>query len=236
MANLSFSDWTGIITFFSGWILFLLKVLYDRVDKFFLKINQWKSWLSNQTSLWDLDIEYTGRLSSVILKEIDSIVKKNFQSYSSVYSSHNSLHLLVDGININSRLTEETERVDGSIIYFSNLNIDFKDIRASFRETKSLIERIVSVLNSIDDRIKSVNKIDNKKYSATIKFKKNNPYFGLYVKRLKLKNIDSFTCVFDVSPTIEDSDKVLIGKDNICIASKKLTSFQSLSLKYLALS
>lgn len=237
MPNLNLSEWLSVLTFFSGWILFLLKVLYERVDKLYLWVNYGKSWLFNQTSLWDLDIEYTGKFTSTIINEINNIIMKNFQNYKTVYNSSNSLNMLVDGININILLTEETEAVDGTTEYFNNLNIDLRDIRAPFRETKNLINKMVSVLSSIDDKLLTTYKhIDNKKYSATIKFRKTNPYFGLYVKRLKLKKLDSFTCVFDVSQTDEDSDKVLVGKENICIASKKLTSFQSLSLKYLALS
>jgi hypothetical protein len=216
----------------SGWILLVLKIAYDRMERVFLFVNKVKYFLLNTATFWDLDIEYKGRFDKSFLEKVKDIVQQNFDNKKVIREASRALTVLADGININVELSGEVETVSNDVLYYQDVDITLKDIRSSFREAKNIVNRMVSVLGSIDKEVG----FEDSKYCATIKFKKYNPYFGLYVKRLKLKEIDSFTCLFNIEQSKSESNKVLIAKDSISITTKRIASFQSLSLKYLCLS
>lgn len=219
---------SGLILLIMGWGA---RILYERWEPLFISVQWAKNWVINPTALWDVEISYTGGFRNHELKESAAGIQSFFSINQKLYESTTSFTILAEGINISAFLGDIRPSVEGGQVY-GDLTISMKDIRASFREARELIGRVAGLLETIDRRVK----YEGCKYSATIHFRGGNPYFGLFVRRIRARQIDAFNCVFHVPQREMGANTVVVSRDNVGISTDGLTAFQTLSLRYLALS
>ncbi|HEX5725374.1 MAG TPA: hypothetical protein VFX98_07895, partial [Longimicrobiaceae bacterium] len=104
---------------------------------------------------------------------------------------------------------------------------------ATYNESERIIESIASIVRSVD----RVCTLPNVEYGAKVKFPKNNPYFGLYTKRIRAGEVVAFEAIF--KPTLDRTgsaaaNTVTVGRDAVSVACRDIGSWVLLSKKYLA--
>ncbi|WP_459499868.1 hypothetical protein [Bacillus sp. C1] len=206
-------------TIIIGWLLFAIQATYNNSNIFFLFIQRIKFHLSNKECLWNMRIYMMSNLSSEALEELDVKLRE-------IYSTN---ELKVRQISetrkdyklgaIRFEVTWDEER--------KQFVFDIQDMEISYRGSKIIFEEKLDV---IVNELKRVFQPYNERYSVRIEFKGNNPYFGLFLKKIDPTNID-----FNASFYIQDN-KVSIYKKQIEINSGTYDQLKNLAKSYLALS
>lgn len=106
--------------------------------------------------------------------------------------------------------------------------MDFQDIEVGYRRTKNIME---GDLTRIIEKLKILYKPDKERYGVKIIFKEINPYFGLYLKKLNLYDVDAFKVSFHLQ-----EDRVKVNKNSIEINSSSFDSLKTNAKSYLTLS
>ncbi|MCL7871008.1 hypothetical protein [Bacillus altitudinis] len=200
-----------------GWMLFALQLSYRKSEMLFIFCQKIYLDFKNPDCSWNMDIEFTGDFSRDIFKKIDSILLKDAYCKMSLLS------------NTRRRYKVKTIHFEVSLDeYHNKLNFFMDDLDISYRRSKKIIQNEIGTLL---DEISAVLKPDNSLYAVDIKFKKSNPYYGYYLKKIHSKNIKEFNINFKIN-----EDNVIITKDSFKFTATSLHKLSTYSKKYLTIS
>lgn len=207
---------------FLGWFLFTVTFIYHSEDKFYWAVQKFKYFLVNPDTQWDLSVKYKINsfdldLLSVLQKEISTIA---------ILDTAETRRLSAQRIEI---------RADELIVevYFderrSAVEVFFGKIPVSFRGAQRTIEKRISpVLESIENKLL----VSSKAYFLSVYFGDANPYFGLYMRRLRPQDVSEV----NIKLKINDKDNMNVSKQKLTVTTSSLSDLGNSVRKYLTLS
>ncbi len=210
------SFWTNGATLL-GWILLSIQLTYNKSEKFYMFIKRVWFNFKNPDCIWDMNVVFKGEFDRKIFYEIEKSLNGNKEIKITQISNTRKLYRI------------------GSISYevFVNENngeliMSVQKLQVSFRSSKRLIEQSIG---KFLDNIRSIVKPIESEYGVTIEFSEFNPYYSLFLKRLKAEEIKDFSVVIKT-----DNNKVTVTNNVISLHSNDLWEMNSMSKKYLSLS
>lgn len=205
-----------------GWACFILQWLYSHWDRFYWEIQKIKYNISNPDTQWELYIRY--QISGDINNETLRVIQDNLCKAAAIdrptiipLSSHR-VQIKADELNIEVSFDYESNDID----------VLFTKIPVSFRGSKRVIEkRIVPILESIENKMG----ILKKSYWLTVYFGNVNPYFGLYIRRIRQENVSEMHIRIG-----SNKENIDVSKQKITLTASSLGGLSENARKYLTLS
>jgi hypothetical protein len=226
--------WPSFVSFFILWITTFIKMLYDTWDRFNLTINRVKARLFNVATTWEISAEYSVNSidNEYILDGITQSIKAVFPS---IKFKENSRYQKT--IQINDFTFFIRESLDSSSSLLGNedsvsIHIEIAKVTIPFRQTEDVLDRdILPIFNLVEKSLLP----QTSKYILDINYGKNNPFYGLYVKRLPIDKIMKFSC--EISEDIAGNKTyITIGAKKVTIISNNSNNLSFVSRKYLLMS
>ena len=209
-----------------GWALFILRWAYHKYDKLFLGFQYMKFYLLNLTTIWNVSFEFK-------LREENSKAEAKIL----IEKAKNTLLSGKDAKIFHDYEFDKTIMINGVCyqLNYSDFGVHFQinDQRLPFREAKKLLlQELLPLIEKLERNLS----IMSEQYALTVKFgDRPNPYYGLFLQRLRGVDIKTFNCVFNIEQGNQEN-VVSVGKETLCIISGSREAFKSASLKYLSLS
>lgn len=222
-----------LLALLPAWILWGTQLLYHQWDRFYLFANRAWLWITNTEVHWTMnlelicqeeDIDRINLMSSSILKYLPDANQWSTDNLSVVIS------LPIGGvIKIDSRTVYEWD--EGDRVY--SYNVQVSNFVVPFRHSNKALDQIAVL---IEKAIEPAVNASRKKYVFKLNFGEQNPYFGLFVKRLKVpqQELVDFRCEF-VDRDGGAEGRVDVGKDRLALTTTSLMNFKLLSERYVAL-
>lgn len=205
-----------------GWFLFLMQTAYVHIEKVYWLIQQAKYNILNPDTVWDLSIKYKteGLDEKAIFKAQQELSKAAVIDRPEVRQlSNQRMEIWADELHIELFMDYNT----GSFQVF------FKKLPVSFRGAQRVLNtRIVPILEAIEKNLVTI----SKQYWLSVFFGNINPFYGLYMRRMKQNDITEF----NIRAKLRDREEIAISKDKIEIRAESLSQLANEGHKYLTLS
>jgi hypothetical protein len=213
-------NWVFNGTVILGWLLFAIQLTMSHHEKAYLWVRSKWFQLMNPECLWNMTVVFNGSYDRTALDQVENALKgsRNLQP-----NKIETLSNLRKSYSIKSLRFEVAVDEQEGATYFS-----IHDMEVSFRRSRQLIE---TELAQLFEAMQMVLKPDSGQYGLNIEFKGYNPYFGFFVRRLNVEDIQRFHITFKV-----ESDRVAVTKNSIEINTDSLQHLRILTTRYLTLS
>lgn len=214
------SDYIANGTIILGWLVFAIQTFWITSENFYLFFkNIWYK-MKNPDCSWDLVIE----LNEVNNQPIDEIfgkiekilVAKKMNNFKIIPLSNVRKMYIFGTFTI-------TVVIDGN-----NIRFGFNSFEVSYRRSSEIISQELSHI--FEDIQRELNSGKTLCY-LDIFFSGENPYYGVYIRKLDAKNIERFTVEFKVN-----NQQIIINKEKISIRTNSFIKLQEITKKYLTLS
>lgn len=184
-----------------------------------------KFWLLNRDLLWNVEVVFEGVFLKKTLDEyITQLIYKNKRDNAKL--EQNELRYL---IKYEKFITLEFLINDTDAEEFKELIISILDLNIGYRRSKVILEdKIIPLIEEVQNHFNT----KKAKYSLKISFESLNPFFGIYVQRLKTSMIKEFSLNFEL-PLNEGQGLVTVTKSDVIVVSDKLQSFRKSVIKAL---
>lgn len=207
----------------AGWTLLIVAHLYHSWSWLYLSVQRTLLWLTNTTTHWSLDV----RLKPVVADEegAQDVSNRLQEKLEARYASQIHIRRL-DPDEFDFRIEHQFHgRVsvvaqDGEPrieLLIGELAVGFRD---SLRRLRDHICPLIEEVES-DFRIGSGERI----YNLTAHFSGNNPYFGVFIQKLKVSEVDAFNLIIK-SPR-EAGGHLTVSTDTISLTSRSLSAFRT---------
>jgi hypothetical protein len=214
------------------WGLWVAKLSYDYFEVIQFWTHKVLFLFTSRGTIWEMNAYFGGDFDSDSVGEIYDQVLKIYPSTKTLSSSDDETIIVLPlGITVALRLSLVTH---GLLEDAVELQLGIQKNFLSYFTSHKTLDAIVHLVQEV---ICKPYNITHQKYDFKARFGENNPYFGLFVKRLKLKGSGSTS--FNIS--FKDGDGLLSGRvqvsaDHIACTAKDLRSLEYLSKKYITLS
>lgn len=204
----------------AGWIGLILQFVYGRWDKFYLAVQSIRTMFYPDT-LWSMSVRYgvsiqdetdVSSLGNAILTRLGTESTKVTRITPSIHEYRHA------GMVIQTIASSGEE-----------FEVHLLDLPVSRNKTVDTLETVIDPLLT---SIETILKPQSKKYFFTVHFDgENNPYYGLYLRRLSGRQVTSFNVTFNVQ-----HGRVELYKGHVTIISQTFGQMLQLSKKYVLLS
>jgi len=223
--------WPNFVSFFLFWVTTFIKMLYDSSDRFYLLVNRVRAALLNTATTWELTAEYAvsaaGRLD-----EITDSIKKSFPNLQVWQNESLRKVIRTDKLTLRLRESPETDSVLIGLDSSRAVVIDTGGMTIPYRQVESTLEReIIPLLTKVERTLAA----SRGKYTLRINYDGNNPFFGMYVRRLPAGALANFKCEI-VEAFADESAYVTIEAKRAIIVASSPSNMSATSRKYLLLS
>lgn len=214
------------------WGLWVAKLSYDYFEAIQFWTHKILFLFTSRGTVWEMNAYFKGDFDMKVLESIYSQILNLFPATKTLVNSDDEIILVLPlGITANLRLNLVT---DGLLEDSTELQLGIQKNFLSYFASHRTLDAIVHL---IQEAICNLYEITHQKYDFKARFGENNPYFGLFVKRLRLKGSGSTS--FNIS--FKDGEGLLSGRvqvssDRISCTTKDLRSLEYLSKKYITLS
>lgn len=207
----------GTIIF--GWILFLIQTFWVYSEKFYLKIKNIFYKIKNPECSWSLSIE---------INEVNFSYEQIFSKIEEIFTRVNPSQFKINELSDQRKLYSLGTFTIEVSIDSNNVNFDFNDFEVSYRRSSTIIsDNILPMFEEIQRKLKP----ENIECFLDIKFYGDNPYYGMYTKKIEIEKIEVFKMKFKA-----EEQTVTITKDAISVYVTSFNKLRTLSEKYLNLS
>lgn len=207
-------------TIILGWILFAIQLTYTNSNMFYLFIQRFLFSFFSKECLWSMRIYM---LSNISVEELDIFDGKLRNLYSPDELRIREISDTRRDYKVGSLRFEVTYDEDKKQFVF-----DIQDMEITYKETINIFE---GKLDIIVNELKRVFQPYNDRYSVRVGLKKNNPYIGLFLKRIDPEKINSFNVKFN-----NKESQISIYKQYIEINSGSYDQLKIAAKSYLAFS
>ncbi|MGG5340642.1 hypothetical protein [Enterococcus sp. AZ192] len=207
-------------------IVFYIQFLVENMNKAFILWNKAKTWILNPGLEWQIT-------SYIVYDSIDQ--EKLLNLFSNILSDPDYKELVGEEMQ---KVSERgnTLAIKIGLTLFTISAIDQSTIKISsssninYRESKDVINKHFKYLSRmIDMTLNSVAKESS--FSLKIKFRKENPYYGLYVRRLDNSELSSFILKYSI-----DNMKFVVSNNSIEVTCKSFETIEKISSDFLVIS
>jgi hypothetical protein len=210
------SDWLALIPI----LLLIYKHLVGHYQTLGIVAEKAQLWLRNSTTEWSLEVRLSLKESDecpeTIAKELESVIRDRYQ----------------DGLSINRKTpTEFTFRLARQFTANASVEegeqpsiyITILDMHVSYRDSVRRIEdHLCPLFEHIENHFHA--SPDGRKYSLIAFFPEGNPYFGVFIQKLKIENV----AALNLTIKNDRPDSVLsIKQDRIELVAKSLNTFRT---------
>ena len=231
-----------------SWLLTIFTVAYNRWNALYLFVTRLRFRITNPTSLWSVHITMRGDFNPQSLDQSIEHLRAVWPDTRKQHETTTSKTVRLDGLLLELRweqLANEDWKDDGPdgrtavatravatrAVTTTQLAITVRDIRASYRESSQFVDRLSSLVEEINRSI-GARPVE---FGSVIKFPSNNPYFGVWVRRLRPKELKSFLCAFAVEAEGGGvAGTVTVGLNQVELVSSSAVHWAMLSKRYLA--
>jgi hypothetical protein len=232
--RLVLTNWPQFIPVLIGWLIAFFKVLYDSSARIYLAANRFIAWFVSAPTSWEFANQYMLPDKVDQNEAAEQAVKSILEHFPKAALWQNTATQKIvhaPSFTIRVKVLQELSPTEPNIST-NSLYIDFTDMSVPYRYTeKTLLKTIAPLL----ERLAGVLKPEWVKYAFRIKYDGNNPFFGLYVRKMPPNQISKFHCeLFEVIGT--EKDNVAISKEETVIMTTSIASLLALSRKYLSFS
>lgn len=218
-----------------GWAFLVLKIMYDRWPSFYLTTTRLWYWMTNPEVVWDMSILFHGDFAQDALDKVveamssrdkDFVFKANTPFRKELWLRRTLFEITsysdpAEALGL--ELGSETKR---------SIHVQMREKEVTYRTSLNCLDRFLAPMLEAIERSLSPSATT---YSLSVVFQKPNPFFGLYVRRLKLAHIADFRVTFDVKSGGSGTN-VKILKDVLQITTSSRDALMMMSRKYLCLS
>jgi hypothetical protein len=208
----------------------VLKFAYDSFDHFNLFVNRFFLWLFSRDVNWELKADFKGdfKVSDLdnILAEIKKLQKIRILQRGQFERTFSIPDLgMVIKISLNKTRNGEDE-------FSSYIILAVQRVVVSFRHSTRTLNLLISIFN---DAVNKCIDTSNAQYEFKAFFVTTNPYFGLFIRRLKVIGMPRVNISYKEKVGANVGD-VEVMTDKISLVTRDIQSLQALSHKYLTLS
>ncbi len=208
-----------------AFLIAIWKSLYPHWDRLYLLVQKAKYQLLNIDTQWSLNIELTIDQDLYIAERIKKTLLSCYQGKMKFSGDTSRLDARIERL---MPVEFTFDQVPGA----TQIHISILDFHVTFRKSLDILKKeIVPLFDRLDRELRPHS--ESTKYSMKVYFKNWNPYFGLYINRLRLHSIREFNVVIDVPH--EKESRVAVSKEELSISSRSLIAFQNLAESYLPL-
>lgn len=201
----------------SGWMLFLMKVMYHHWDRFYLLCQRFCLNIVNPDTLWSFTVRYDCALDNGDFLKVKSVlVGSRYLEDVKMYDLTSSItEIKAKGISL-----QVVHDIDTLQIHILNMPVTYTKAKRTIGETIApIIEEVEKALS-----------LDDKHYFLTVELEGINPYFGLYVSKLKKQDIQGFNVSFNI-----DNNQVEVTKNKIYVTTQSIGQMVEAARKCLLL-
>lgn len=208
-----------------GWVSFITTVAYQRFDAIYWKVQKWKYTLLNPDTQWDLTVSYQGpQVDKNVLDKVRGALCRVAEKDRAVVRaiSEQRIEIRADELILEAAVMEAEGNNGRLDIMISKLPVSFRGA------TRTIDTRMAPILEAIEQGIS----VEEKRYWLTAYFGKVNPYFGLYLRRLRPESVK------EVHVRVEKSngEALTIAREKITISACSLGELSKDARKFLTLS
>lgn len=241
MTNPDMLQWVGLA---ASWALTVATVAYNRWNALYLLVSRLRYLVTNPTALWSVRVTMSGAFDGGAMDRAVAGLKQHWPDARKQLHSDVKRVLRAEGMLLEVQLEQGSGDAEawpggpagGVGIAAANslerrLLLHIGDVRASYRESGEVVDRITSVVDEVV-RAAGARKVE---FGTTVRFPSGNPYLGLYLRRLRGESLRSFLCsVAEPVGTGGGSSTVTIGAESIEVFSTNAVQWGKLSKRYLA--
>jgi hypothetical protein len=214
-----------------SWVALVGKILYDNNEQFYFWFT--KTWLKISRSYvdWSLSVKLKAPQNPKVLNRIKDRI---LQSYPDAKIWHNDDFKKIIELPIGCTLKlEYLVWGDGLEAEQTTLHFTVSEQSVPFNKSERISEHILSI---IDDILLPESRPESQQYVLRVKFGEDNPYFGVFVRKLRLpdQKLASFRVEYYQSVG-HKKEKVEVGNKEVAVITDSLPSLQSLSQRFITL-
>ena len=225
------TPWLSVILA-PSYLLWVVKLAYDNIDVVYFGLTRLWLHIANSQVRWNLAVEYPASLTSSESLEAAFLTVREAWPAASVWQDEKhekQINLPGGGGVLRIRLVvvpsgPETEA--------SCIHVDMSDLLVPFRDSSRTLEQIISVFESLRQKLQP----KTEKYTLKVRFDGRNPYYGLFVRKIRIPNqeVISFQCDIDqhIGP---NKGRIAVSRDRLAVITPNLTMMHALSKKYITL-
>lgn len=204
---------------FSGWVLFVGRLLYERWNTFYLLVQKVRYTLFGLDTIWRFSVRYQGEFPESLLTTIRNRLT-SLPGTKVTYWSDTRCLVESFGSTISISLDRDPSELDC-------LEIHFNDLTVTYNKALTMIRK--QVLPAIEELEKTIMP-EKSFYFFTLTFDGQNPFFGLMLSRVSPKTVSQFNVVFSV-----DSNRVEVHRDSLTVQTCSLGELREMSSSILSL-
>lgn len=212
-----------------SYLLWLANLLYDHSDWFYFHATRLMLWVSNEEVAWSLAADWS-ETNADPTQAVYTVLR---QAYPDAVLWQNSptekIIKLPLGCVVRMR---QTSSVDSLSQTEQGFLLEIADLVVPFRRSTRMLDELIALL----DQVRPLLTPASENYRFRVTMAGANPYFGLFVRRLRVpqQQLKSFICEFSerVGPITED---IQVGENRIALVAHSLSSLQTLSRRYVTL-
>ncbi len=210
-----------------------LTSLIRHLPRVYLFVQRLRYLITNRETVWRLSIEFQGtfngeRIRGLVHEIVQEDPKENSLLRSAadhhVFRYRRTVTVGVDLIRMDVAVPDEVGELG------QTLAISILDQKVSYRGSKRMIE---GILVPFFERLRDELRPDHGKFSMNVPFEGPNPFFGLYIEQMDLKQVREFTFVFSI-PLANPGDYVRVEKTDMTLVSSSLDGFRRAAMTCLA--
>jgi hypothetical protein len=214
----------------AGSIPLVVKFAYDTFDSFNLLANRTILWILNKDVAWEMKASFRGNFDFNDIENILLEIKKLYTiKIIQVNDLAKTFNIPEVGMVINITLKEVRTDEDE---FSTFIVIAVERIYVSFKHNTRTLNLLISI---IDDVVKKCIDTSYGKFEFKAFFVTSNPYFGLFLRRLKVIGIPQVNISYREREGANEG-QVEVMADKISLITKDIHSLQALSRKYITLS
>lgn len=209
----------------------VFEVAYRRWERLYLAVRRLILWTTNPSTQWNVEVDYAGEFRASDVDRVSLLLQERYGHGRLLAEDTTGRTLQLDGMVVRISLVAAFDHDKVEHDHVHDLVLRFSDVRTTYRGAKGLADGIASLLDQAERLIEP----EATKFSATVEFEDLNPYFGLYVQRLRRDTVRSFQCT--LSPDGEqgeDPSTVVVGLKQVAVSSRNASDWLRLSKRYLA--
>lgn len=200
-------------------LLFYLQYVLENISSAFILWNKLKTYIKNPGIDWQLTCYL--QFDDDDVYSLDNFYDNLIEEYDDIgIQSHSGNKI---SFRIELSIYEISYLEDGKIRIYSTSNINYRESRDKINSQFSTI--IKEVEKTIGKRS------EFEKYSLRINFKNENPFYGIYIKKISNEEINSFTIKYSMHGL-----KFLVDKNSIEVSGTTISSLDKVSKNFLVIS
>jgi hypothetical protein len=232
--RLVLTNWPQFIPILIGWLIAFSKMLYDSSARIYLMFSRFMAWIGSTPTNWEFANQYILPNNVEQNEAAEQIIKSILEHFPKATLWQNTATQKIihaPSFTIRVKVLQELSSIESNIST-NSLYVDFTDMNVPYRYTeKTLLKTIAPLLERLEKALTP----EWVKYIFRIKYDGNNPFFGLFIRKIPPKQISKFHCeLFEVTGI--EKDNVAISKEETVIITTSIISLLALSRKYLSFS